>query len=478
MKKPTHFIIALFLLNCLYAPAQWSSLAQAPVARWGASACYHDAYSYLIGGDAGSGPTGLIQRFKPSSGTWQTLTTMPTVRTYAAAVAATNNKIYVFGGNQGSLWLNTVEEFDPFTHIWTTKASMPCARMGLAAAEYNGRIYVIGGWNGSMLNSCDIYDIATDSWSTGPAMPHPVFQMQAAAISNRIYVVGGFNGGGVRDYNQVLDAQTLVWTTEATLTTPRYLHGVAAANGKIFAIGGFPNTGVVESYDPANGVWSTETSLTVPRTRVSASSDGTCVYVAGGFTTSPSYIHESFCQLGPLDAGSLELTLNQTENALLLNWKDNYANGLVYELEMQNPSGEVESIARLNGIGTTQYSFSFHNSFQETCLFRVSSIDPDGGVRRSEWVPYYAGSEKNAWFRFITLPGGAKGTEVFFPGDNAWLGIQILDLQGKLMWENRTSTPQSGAMIFSLPEHLPSGQVWVIKLSNGRQMLSGKAVWE
>ena len=89
--------------------------------------------------------------------TWETKADMPT-RRRGLASAVVNGKIYCIGGDNGSSRLNTVEVYDPTTDTWETKTSMPTRRRGLASAVVNGKIYCIGGDNGSSrLNTVEVY---------------------------------------------------------------------------------------------------------------------------------------------------------------------------------------------------------------------------------------------------------------------------------------------------------------------------------
>lgn len=76
------------------------------------------------------------------TGRWVTKAPMPTPRT-EVAVAALGGKVYVVGGFEGSG--DVVEVYDPAADRWAALAPMPTARHGLGAAVVGGVVYVIGG---------------------------------------------------------------------------------------------------------------------------------------------------------------------------------------------------------------------------------------------------------------------------------------------------------------------------------------------
>ena len=86
-------------------------------------------------------------------------------------VAAFNGKLYVVGGYDGSKFLNTGEVYDPVTNTWTTIADMNSRRSRVALVSNRGRLYAIGGYDGLCnLNTVEVYDPVTDSWTQGSSM--------------------------------------------------------------------------------------------------------------------------------------------------------------------------------------------------------------------------------------------------------------------------------------------------------------------
>ncbi|HEX6406314.1 MAG TPA: kelch repeat-containing protein, partial [Gemmatimonadales bacterium] len=84
--------------------------------------------------------------YNPSTNSWSTVPAMPTPRV-AAAGGLIGGKLYVVGGRNGSTYYNSVEVYDPLTNAWTSTAGMPAARGGLGVGVINGALYATGGRN-------------------------------------------------------------------------------------------------------------------------------------------------------------------------------------------------------------------------------------------------------------------------------------------------------------------------------------------
>lgn len=72
---------------------------------------------------------------------------------------------------------------------------MITARRGCGVAVFNGKIYVVGGSDGThSLSTTEIFDEQTQMWSVGPSMTTPRANVGVAVIGDRLYAVGGFSG--------------------------------------------------------------------------------------------------------------------------------------------------------------------------------------------------------------------------------------------------------------------------------------------
>ena len=103
--------------------------------------------------------------------TWAKKADMPTGRN-GLSTAVVEGKIYAIGGWDGSQILSTVETYDPVTGTWTKRADMRAPRAFLSSAVVDGKIYAIGGWDRSQnISTVQAYDPATDTWTKRADMP-------------------------------------------------------------------------------------------------------------------------------------------------------------------------------------------------------------------------------------------------------------------------------------------------------------------
>ncbi|GIV28885.1 MAG: hypothetical protein KatS3mg027_2699 [Bacteroidia bacterium] len=255
-----------------YDPATntWTTKAPMPTARaYLAAASPGNGKIYAIGGlrfDVDYLYLSTNEEYDPATNTWTTKAPMPTARAYLAAASPGNGKIYAIGGHRfdvANLYLLTNEEYDPATNTWTTKAPMPTPRRGLAAVSPgNGKIYAIGGYRFDsyygfhyFLSTNEEYDPASNTWTTKAPMPTARADLAAASSGDgKIYAIGGWNGSYYLSTNEEYDPATNTWTTKASMPTARAdLAAASHGNGKIYAIGGWNGTNVFatnEEYFP------------------------------------------------------------------------------------------------------------------------------------------------------------------------------------------------------------------------------------
>src|SRR5215475_15882737 len=119
---------------------------------------------------------------------------------------------------------------------WSTLAPMPTARQEISVAVLDGKVFVIGGYDGSgrSTGTVEVYDPRTDAWKRAAPLPIATNHNAAATVNGRLYAFGGTSLSAF-----VYDAGRETWTEVAAM---RYLHGgtpaVAVIGGKIYVAGG------------------------------------------------------------------------------------------------------------------------------------------------------------------------------------------------------------------------------------------------
>ena len=177
-------------------------------------------------------------------------------------------RLYVMGGYDGSC-LNTAEVYDPQANTWTAIPPMSSKRYGPAAATLVGpdghpRVYVMGGSDGSSdLNTAEVYNPQTNTWTAIPPMGSRREGAAAAALmgpdgQSRVYVMGGY---GV-DTAEVYDPHTNTWTAIPPMHSKRQFTAAAALVGpdgqsRVYVMGGFDGSylNTAEVYDPQANTW-------------------------------------------------------------------------------------------------------------------------------------------------------------------------------------------------------------------------------
>lgn len=273
----------------------WAEKASMPTARLGLAACAVNGKLYAIGGYARANGSGLrtVEEYDPTTDSWTEKASMPTGRRWLTA-SAVDGKCYAIGGHQGpaSPGISTVEEYDPATDSWRSRADMPVARVAHAAAVVDGNIFIVGGGTAesNLISTLAVYDTVTDSWTTRAEMPAVRGAFPAAStVNGKVYVIGGSEGSRtIEEYDPATDS----WTQKANMPTARYTLAATSVNGKIYAMGGKRLPGEtplsrVEEYDPIENTWSGRANLPDVRWGLASSVVAGRIYAVGGSRIAP-----------------------------------------------------------------------------------------------------------------------------------------------------------------------------------------------
>lgn len=243
--------LGILTLTGLAAHAQtWNTLAPMTSLRDRlCAATGPDGMVYAIGGLVGLSGLNTVERYDPlTTLAWSGAPPLPVPLTDAAAVTGQDGHIYVLGGAQGNTSKKTLYRYNTLTGQWTTTgqlADMTTPRAYLAAAVDNqGRIYAIGGYNGSngVLNTVEWYDTVNNQWNPAPPLNYARQGHRAVTGQDgKIYVFGDFPANFEEfDANAYNGNTGAVWGDNGPPNAGNIENGSAAAiapNGQIFSIG-------------------------------------------------------------------------------------------------------------------------------------------------------------------------------------------------------------------------------------------------
>jgi len=187
----------------------------------------------------------------------------------AVGCANLNNSLLVCGGYDRGECLRTVEMYDPALNRWKQLAPMRESRGRFDITVIDGRVYAIGGCNGTTeLATAEVYNSDSCKWAALPPLKLARSNIGVCDLGGRVYCVGGWNGQyGMRQCN-VLDPQSRQWSDIAPLNFGRYQAAVTATSGKLYAVGGCDTwncLNTVEVYDPELNAWDSLPPLNTAR---------------------------------------------------------------------------------------------------------------------------------------------------------------------------------------------------------------------
>ncbi len=243
-------------------------------------------YSICGGNASNSWGTNIIEKYDPSTDTWEyDCSTKVVAARHSLSSDVVDGCIYAIAGH----YINSRSENDIFCGTcppsWQSGAAV-YARSGPGVAAYNGELYVFGGNHRStILSRFDIYNPATNTWRIGGNMPAVTEPWRAVTLSDKIYLTAGghVDPKKVWCYDPVADT----WDTSIPLmNVSRAQCELQAVNGRIYAIGGKDGSGAVssvESWAPGETSWRTEPSLNIARYQSASAVIGNDIYVFGGY---------------------------------------------------------------------------------------------------------------------------------------------------------------------------------------------------
>ena len=273
---------------------RWHQLASLPTPRFNLALVAIENQLYAIGGESDQGISGNLERFDVQSNTWSELASKPIPVTDALA-AVINGLIYVPGGRTGAALTQLTDQLEiyhPAEDRWTTGAPIPTPLSAYALVNYEGKLYLFGGWDGEdYLASVYMYDPVQDTWQERTPMPTARALSGAAEAGGLIYVIGGYAGEAPLDVNEVYypardsGGSAAPWASAFPLPDARQGFRLTTIADTIYVIGGTTPTssryGLI--FIPSSNAWqSLEASPQPVGASFGLASLGTYLYLVGG----------------------------------------------------------------------------------------------------------------------------------------------------------------------------------------------------
>jgi N-acetylneuraminic acid mutarotase len=213
---------------------------------------------YISGGytgiDAGDRlETNVLVVYDPATRQVTRLANMPRL-TAEGVTGVINGKLYVLPGNcDSNFWpqpgycqfepIRRLYRYDPAGNKWGARKSAPHFHKGGAGGVIGGKLYVVGGLNGSQaVAHLDVYNPATDTWTTRASIPK-AGRAIGTALGGKLYVVVGLDA-------YVYDPGTNKWSpiADPSLEHDGIVRVVLGGKPRLLAIGGGQGT----ELDPNN----------------------------------------------------------------------------------------------------------------------------------------------------------------------------------------------------------------------------------
>ena len=253
-------------------------------------------------GDPDGAPTdGPASDAAESDPRWQLLPEVGLGAVQEIGVAELDGRIYVVGGFNGLLGLlEDVQVYDIEAGTWSTVAPLPRSIHHANVAAVDGKLYVLGSLIDLQFTATGeswVYDPVADSWSDIAPMGAAAARGASAlgVVDGKIYVAGGFRAGQAVDDFSVYDPVADSWDHNLpSIPGPRDHLVAAAVGGLFYAISGRNGSignlqGRVDAYDPVAGSWSERAAILTPRGGMAAGVvDGQILVVGGEGAPNPT----------------------------------------------------------------------------------------------------------------------------------------------------------------------------------------------
>ncbi|MDA0767210.1 MAG: putative Ig domain-containing protein [Verrucomicrobia bacterium] len=268
----------------------WSSGPDLPSPRTEAAAVLaSDDAVLLLGGSSPAGET-VVPKLANGAAAWTTAPDLDISRITPGATRFGTQGILVYGGLHGGEATDEALLYDYYLADSQDAEKLSVPRQHFAfASDNSGRAYAIGGVEepGQRLSSAERYLPNSDTWEDIASLPVALSGACAVGVgATHIYVLGGQTAAGIRDtvYRYTIASDS--WSSITPLLTPVRDSAAVLSQDRIYVLGGVSPTGPVDTvqvYDLTTGLWSTDALPAARRGHAAVVTASGTILVAGGF---------------------------------------------------------------------------------------------------------------------------------------------------------------------------------------------------
>lgn len=210
---------------------------------------------------SGKAATSAVAAAAPQAAPWTDITDFP-ANIMDNRVVNLGGKVYSIGGGNGSTATANNYAYDPVAQTWTAIADLPGARNALTVGAIGGKIIATGGWGGSAPDPATwSYDPAARTWTELADNPVPRAAAGQAVVDGKLYAIGGCTtaaclpmGNNVVRYDPATDR----WDTLANYPKAVAFASCGGIDGIVYCTGGNDGTASQKAsyaYDPGTNTW-------------------------------------------------------------------------------------------------------------------------------------------------------------------------------------------------------------------------------
>ncbi|XP_077975210.1 kelch-like protein 38 [Styela clava] len=146
-------------------------------------AAVHNNFIYVCGENT-------MERYENNENKWENVE-CSSIEPFECTLVTFRDEIYVIGGRNRDA---EVDKYSPSVGSWSSVKPMNVGRRVSAAAVYDDRIYIAGGWNGSVLSSTEFFNPDENTWTNLTSMTIPRFVFSLCVVNNNLFAVGNASG--------------------------------------------------------------------------------------------------------------------------------------------------------------------------------------------------------------------------------------------------------------------------------------------